>query len=492
MNIEQQGILAQPKKPGPLTAAAQMTGVASAPPAQVEQPKPATMDPFAYRGGYSPSAPKGPSNGPDSTALTPVDQGIAAPRATQGISRLGAAAQVGDAIGAVDQGADAVGKPEFKQPSGEHGVSQNTGIAAIPVGGAVRVTTMPEGSTAPMGSGFDAAGKQLGGRDISKQKLFTNVGGDGTAGMSALSANTQGIAGMPQGNPKLGTAEDNLRQIANIQALRESTPQGGIGILGDGGIEAANEEKTRRWAMEDAVRKAPESQRAALMIGAMNHDQTNQTTRRGQDMASATAATGAGITARGQDLHAKSDANRLAGNPQDNQLKSVQAQGVMAQNDSTAMIAEIQKKAAAGDAQAMATYRALTRKELPATDQPERLTLPQRRSNFEIEAARKAVSGLSPDEVKRKTANFTATGRENPDYDPTLAKAITQANRRMYGASDDWFDQRQQAQQPAGNDGDTMTRFRADSSMKGHALGNQTDMGVEVLDASGKLVGHSR
>ena len=228
--------------------------------------------------------------------------------------------------------------------------------------GGLRVTAMPAGSTAPMGSGFDAAGKQLGGRDIAGQKLFTNVGGDGTAGMSALSANTQGIAGMPQGNPNLGTADDNMRQIANIQALRESTPQGGIGILGDGGIEAANEEKTRRWAMEDAVRKAPESQRAALMIASMNHDQTNQTTRRGQDMASATAATGAGITARGQDLNAQSNANRMAGNAQDNQLKSAQAKGIMAQNDSTAMIAEIQKKAIAGDAQAMVTYRALTGK----------------------------------------------------------------------------------------------------------------------------------
>lgn len=37
----------------------------------------------------------------------------------------------------------------------------------------------------------------------------------------------------------------------------------------------------------------------------------------------------------------------------------------------------------------------------------------------------------------------------NPEYDPTLAKAVTLANRRKVGADDD-FDQRQQPQQPAG------------------------------------------
>lgn len=128
-------------------------------------------------------------------------------------------------------------------------------------------------------------------------------------------------------------------------------------------------------------------------------------------------------------------------------------------------------------------------------DQPRQsgqLTLPQRRSNFEIDAARERIAGLSADEIKRKTANFTATGRENPDFDPTLAKAVSLANRRKYGDDADFDQRQQQEQQPAGTDGDVMTRFRADAGMKGHTMGKQTDLGVEVLDASGKLIGHYR
>lgn len=117
------------------------------------------------------------------------------------------------------------------------------------------------------------------------------------------------------------------------------------------------------------------------------------------------------------------------------------------------------------------------------------LTLSQQRSNAEIDAARTRISGLTPDEIKRKTANYTATGRENPEYDQTLAKAVSLANRRKVGA-DDHFDQRQQAQPPSGTDGDVMTRFRGDAGMKGHKTGQMTDQGLEVFDASGRLIGH--
>lgn len=118
-----------------------------------------------------------------------------------------------------------------------------------------------------------------------------------------------------------------------------------------------------------------------------------------------------------------------------------------------------------------------------------RLTLPQVRSNSEIDAARQRVAGLSPEEIKQKTANYTATGRENPNFDQTLAKAVSLANRRKYGA-DDHFDQREQTQQPAGTDGDVVTRFKADRGMLGHKTGQMTDQGLEVFDASGRLIGH--
>ena len=52
----------------------------------------------------------------------------------------------------------------------------------------------------------------------------------------------------------------------------------------------------------------------------------------------------------------------IMGNPAENQLKQAQAQGIMAQTESAQMLADIQKKALAGDPQAMASYRALTQK----------------------------------------------------------------------------------------------------------------------------------
>ena len=79
----------------------------------------------------------------------------------------------------------------------------------------------------------------------------------------------------------------------------------------------------------------------------------------------------------------------------------------------------------------------------------------------------------------------------------SLAKAVTLANRRKVGADDD-FDQRQQPQQPAGANehgydrADVAQRFRSERAMDRHKLGNDTPNGVEVLDVSGKVIGHYR
>ncbi|MBF1164458.1 MAG: hypothetical protein HXL68_05405 [Dechloromonas agitata] len=125
------------------------------------------------------------------------------------------------------------------------------------------------------------------------------------------------------------------------------------------------------------------------------------------------------------------------------------------------------------------------------TDPGMRLSLPQVRSNREIDAARERIAGMDAAEIKRRTANYTATGRENLDFDPALAKAVSLANRRKYGA-DDHFDSGKQAQQTAGDDGDVMIRFRADRGMLGHKAGKMTDQGMEVLDKFGRLIGHYR
>lgn len=184
----------------------------------------------------------------------------------------------------------------------------------------------------------------------------------------------------------------------------------------------------------------------------------------------------------------------IMGNPLDQQIKRNRIEAGSIANASSSQLGKLKEQYVnetdpnTQSAQAE-KIRVITGK--GRNDAGDKLTLPQVRSNFEIDAARKAVSGLTAEEIKRKTSNYTATGRENPDFDPTMAKAVSLANRRKYGA-DDHFDQNQQTQQPAGSDGDVTTRFRSDQAMQGHKLGKQTDMGVEVLDASGKLVGHYR
>lgn len=145
---------------------------------------------------------------------------------------------------------------------------------------------------------------------------------------------------------------------------------------------------------------------------------------------------------------------------------------------------------------------------------PRGLTPQQERANLEIDAARSALAGMDPEEIKRRTANFTATGRENPDFDPNLSRAMKLAGRRKVG-QDDHFDSRIQPRDnaeargslgsgtdmsgnspgysegaPAIDRKDVVTRFRADRSMDSHRLGRDTPKGVEVLDASGKVVGH--
>lgn len=120
------------------------------------------------------------------------------------------------------------------------------------------------------------------------------------------------------------------------------------------------------------------------------------------------------------------------------------------------------------------------------------LTATQERANLEIDAARETVAGLVPQEIQRRTAKTTNTGRENPDFDPGLARAASLAARRKVG-TDDWFDKRQGQQKPAvGSDrADVGTRFTADPAMKGYALGKETPNGVEVLK-EGRVIGHYR
>lgn len=126
------------------------------------------------------------------------------------------------------------------------------------------------------------------------------------------------------------------------------------------------------------------------------------------------------------------------------------------------------------------------------------LTKSQQLRNYEVDAARKYVEGMSDEEIQRKTQQYSATGRENKDYDPQLATRAKLAGRRKYG-DDPWFDQKfgldgdaaptpQPVPLPGGND--TASRFQADPAMRGLKLGKETPKGTEVLDTSGRLRGY--
>lgn len=469
MYPEEQGILAQPKKPGPLTTVAMgITGIAGHSGSTQQQPKPAALDPFAYRGGYPASAPRGPSNGPDSTALTPITQGIAAP-----IQRNPSPAvqQIAPNITA-EQGSMNVAKPEVRQVSGEHAPSSNgaqVGIAA-PMNIAAMTNEQRMGAANAFGDGVDKA---------------TGVSSSGTGGIAGMTkrfdayAKNDGILAMRNAREDLlgsgirleRNGNGDMTITNNGHAENPLLAAGGSRInMAEGNAVIARANKTRGEMIDGMI-----TDNGGNGIGILGEMPTAVAPIRGQEQ---------GIASR----------PRMA-NPLADELTKERIQGAQLHNDQTQRLNDLQQQlvgeADPGKRNEIADQiKALSgRTEQP--NQGERLTLPQRRSNFEIEAARKAVAGLAPEVIRRKTANYTATGRENPEFDPTLAKAVSLAGRRLYGA-DDHFDQREQAQQPAGNDGDVMTRFRADQAMQGHKSGKQTDQGVEVLDASGKLIGHYR
>lgn len=117
------------------------------------------------------------------------------------------------------------------------------------------------------------------------------------------------------------------------------------------------------------------------------------------------------------------------------------------------------------------------------------LTAAQQRANAEIDAAREAVAGMSPQDIARRTAKATNTGRENPDYDPGLARQAALAGRRKVG-DDELFDSPKPKPAAAAFDRtDVAKRFRADKTMLNRTLGKETQHGVEVLQ-NGKLIGY--
>lgn len=99
------------------------------------------------------------------------------------------------------------------------------------------------------------------------------------------------------------------------------------------------------------------------------------------------------------------------------------------------------------------------------------LTLGQQNTNAQIDASRRKLAGMTPEEIKRRTQRTSDTGRENPDFDPMLAQHLRFAAKRKYG-NDSWFDEQnagqaspapQQAAKPA------FSREEVDAALKAGA-----------------------
>lgn len=362
-------------------------------------------------------------------------------------------------------------------------------IAAPPtLGGAPLARTEPDGAlTNPAASGINIdpfgpkpqkLGSGVSGLDlsVSPDQQQTKAGRDASGTITADSAQAAMGADMQRSGGIFGTidmkgvndimARENKTRGEMIDSMIASNGGNGINILGDGGIEAANAEKTARWRQDELLEKASRGNQgavaAAIQANASGDAEArrNEIALRGQDLGYGAKMAQQGLTARGQEL------------------------GLQRAQERNDVIARGQDVRAGTAADRTASNEAIAAARITERSGP---SLGQQRGNAEIDAARTRVSGMDASEIKRRTANYTSTGRENPDYDPTLAKAVTLANRRKVGA-DDEFDQRQQPQQPAGDD--VTTRFAADQAMKGFRLGKQSDRGHEVFDSSGRLVGH--
>lgn len=196
------------------------------------------------------------------------------------------------------------------------------------------------------------------------QEGISKVTARGTSPLYTNINPEQAVSGMK--NQMIGgdaaSVNEGLSRYANANKITgemianrdKDIPAGGYapGILGDGGVEAANAEKTQRWRQDDLLRLATRGNQAA--IGALlNSDghrdvaaMNNETSRQNAGVAAQRESNRDQVTMRGQDLNAQNELLRLQGNPLDNQTKQLalgQAQ----------KIAQLQDKAANGDAGAI-------------------------------------------------------------------------------------------------------------------------------------------
>lgn len=263
-----------------------------------------------------------------------------------------------------------------------------------------------------------AAPPTLGGGTIARTEpagTLTNPARQGIDSSIAKPASAEpNMIDMATGNAAL--AKEN----AIRQQMIDRQPQGVSGIIKDQGLAESNA-LMDKWGRQDQVKAIaampPRTANAAAHVAAAGinaegdsmrsmiaqrgldlREQEDATTRRGQDMRQQFWSDRNDLTARGQDMRSGTAADRMA---------------------SQERIAETRTGP----------------------------TLAQQRGNAEVEAARQRIAGMSPEEIRQKTTPALASGRDNPAYDPSLARAARLASRRLVG-DDPEFDARQQPAQP--------------------------------------------
>lgn len=175
----------------------------------------------------------------------------------------------------------------------------------------------------------------------SGQQGIARVTAPGTSPLYTNIDPAQGVAGLK--NQTIGQPADQeaqgIARIENANKIRgemianrdKDIPAGGYApsILGDGGIEASNAEKTQRWRNDEMLRMAKNGNQAAVS-SLLNADgqrdvaaMGNETSRQNAGIAAQVANNRDQVTMRGQDLNLQGDMARIAGNPLDNQTKQL-------------------------------------------------------------------------------------------------------------------------------------------------------------------------
>lgn len=172
----------------------------------------------------------------------------------------------------------AIGKPaanisapgaqgQFKTPS-----EFDKKITDIEVPGTKFITGAKEGDfpTSAQG-GFTQGGKSFNVNGTSQDGI-TRVTAPGTAPLFTNTNPEAAVTGLA--NQQVSSDAEGLARMANANKIRgqmianrdKDIPAGGYGpgILGDGGIEAANAEKTTRWRQDDLINLAKRGNQAAI------------------------------------------------------------------------------------------------------------------------------------------------------------------------------------------------------------------------------------